>query len=641
MADLVKHVAASLPVPFLFHRMRRQLRGGVVFPLYHAVSDVSLPHLSRLYSIRTTRGFERDLDFLLQHFEPVSMKQVLETSPAEAGLRPRMVLSFDDGLVQCHQTIMPLLQRKGVPAIFFLNNDFIDNRDLFYRYRVSLLLERMPRLSVAEQEKAAELMHCRRSDLRAAVRNICYLEREMTGRLAQLWGFSFDDYLRNNPVYMSTSQIRDMTGRGFEVGAHGTDHPQFSRMTPVDALAEIRRSVDDIVQRFRPEYRYFAFPFTDHGVADDTIRQLFDAGIIDAGFGTAGLKEDRWAHYFQRIPMEFGRYTGKKLIKGELLRRDARRLAGKNMVDRKYVPGGTERHGKGGSPLKVNTLLIGAGRSGTTSICDVLEQHPGVCYSVVKEVYYFSIPDLYKRGKAYLHSFFKDCTGKPVVATADTYLLIDYEAIRRIYDYNPEMKLIVLLRDPVDRAFSSYRYSVNYGHHKPYAHFTDSIAAEASIEKEPDVVKRNNLGHFYAGLYSRHLEEWLKVFGRDRLFILPTGELRDDPGSAVSRLLEFLELPPADIRLKRLNVHAVPRFKALEQTLLDREGLLRRAVRKLTPWLIKQWIIRSGLVEKVFRMNRKEVPVPELPDEEREKAAEFFREDMERLEERFHIRGIW
>jgi hypothetical protein len=170
--------------------------------------------------------------------------------------------------------------------------------------------------------------------------------------------------------------------------------------------------------------------------------------------------------------------------------------------------------------LKVNTIIIGAGRSGTTTLFKMMEQHPEVCFSDIKEVNYFSVPDLYKRGVAYLHSFYKKWNNEAVVALADTYLMIDHDAIAKLHDYNPEMKIIVMLRNPVDRAYSSYNYSVNYGHHKAYDSFLDSIERETLIAEEYDISNRNNFGHFYAGLYHMHLEHWLKVFKRDQLLIM-------------------------------------------------------------------------------------------------------------------------
>ena len=119
--------------------------------------------------------------------------------------------------------------------------------------------------------------------------------------------------------------------------------------------------------------------------------------------------------------------------------------------------------------LRVNALIIGAGSSGPTSLYGYLESHPDVCFSNIKEVHFFSIDELYKRGESYYHSFFRKCQSAPVIASADTYLLMDHDAISRIHAYNPEMKIIVMLRDPVTRAYSNYNYSVNYGHHQAYA----------------------------------------------------------------------------------------------------------------------------------------------------------------------------
>ena len=352
MTDLAKHIAAVFPLPFFKRRAGAWLENEVIFPFYHTVSDMPLRHLNNLYAIRSSRAFERDLDFLLKHADAVSLKTMLSSPEPPGNGRPRMVLSFDDGLAQCHDTVMPILQRKGVPAVFFLNNDFIDNRGLFYRYKVSLLLEKLRHVSVIEKEEAAALLHCRRSGLRKALRNISYAGREITDHIAAVWGFSFEDYQRMNPVYMSSMQVKDLQRRGFEIGAHGTDHPWFSILTPEHGVAQVRKSMEDIRRRFSVPRRYFAFPFTDHGVSDAMIDHLFEKEIIHAGFGTAGLKEDRWDHYHQRIPMEFGRYSGKNVLKGELLRRYVRVRLNRNRVDRKYVPGIPEKVAAGNSRLR-------------------------------------------------------------------------------------------------------------------------------------------------------------------------------------------------------------------------------------------------------------------------------------------------
>lgn len=290
--------------------------------------------------------------------------------------------------------------------------------------------------------------------------------------------------------------------------------------------------------------------------------------------------------------------------------------------------------------LKVNTIIIGAGRSGTTTLYRMMEQHHDVCFSEIKEVHYFSVPDLYKRGESYLHSFYKKHRKEPVLALADTYLMIDHDGIKRLHEYNPEMKIIVILRNPVDRAWSSYNYSVNYGHHKAYGKFTDSIAIEKCIAEEVDIAKRNNLGHFYAGLYYLHLEKWLKVFRRDQLLILTTNELKTSQAEIAEKLFTFLEIPLVNNELEAANLQAVPRSKELESFLLNRDNKLRRVIRWLTPGFIKRWIFGSGLVDKLHQKNRKEQAAEKLEDTEHEIAMEYFRKDLNLLKEEFGISNV-
>jgi hypothetical protein len=290
--------------------------------------------------------------------------------------------------------------------------------------------------------------------------------------------------------------------------------------------------------------------------------------------------------------------------------------------------------------LKVNTIIIGAGRSGTTSLYKMMEQHPDVCFSDIKEVHYFSVPDLYKRGAAYLHSFYTRCKNEAVVAVADTYLMIDHDGIARLHDYNPEMKIIVMLRNPVDRAYSSYNYSVNYGHHDAYAKFSESIIKESLLSKESDIARRNNLGHFYAGMYHMHLQKWLEVFPRDQFLIMTTRELKASQEKVAEKLFNFLEIPVLNTNVAAANVQAVPKSKGLELFLLNRDHKLRRAIRWLTPSFVKRWIFGSGLVDKVHQSNRKQQEAEKLSTEERDIAMKYFRDDLRSLEDDFGIKDV-
>jgi hypothetical protein len=288
--------------------------------------------------------------------------------------------------------------------------------------------------------------------------------------------------------------------------------------------------------------------------------------------------------------------------------------------------------------FKVNTLVIGAGRSGTTSLCDYLEGQESVCFSNIKEVHYFSLEDLHSRGISYYHSFFNHCKGEKIVASADTYLLIDYDAIERIFAYNPEMKLIVLLRDPVERAFSSYNYSVNYGYHEPYPAFLDSIQRESEIEKETNIIRRNNLGHFYGSLYHKHLDKWVTVFGKKQVLVLTTNMLGEEGTSLAPALEAFLGIEFQARDIQRKNELQVPRFRRFEHFLLNRDLPFRAFLRKVVPGKIKRMIIASGVPDQLHAMNRREGSKAKITKEEYDKAMDYFRSDLDALHRSYAIR---
>lgn len=287
--------------------------------------------------------------------------------------------------------------------------------------------------------------------------------------------------------------------------------------------------------------------------------------------------------------------------------------------------------------FKANTLIIGAGRSGTTSLFTYLKAHEDVCWSSIKEVHYFSINELYRKGEKYYHSFFRKCSGAPVTASADTYLLMDHVAIQRIYAYNPEIKIIVLLRDPVARAYSSYNYSVNNGHHEAYGAFLDSIDVEKDIEKEANIITRNNVGHFYGSLYYQHLCKWTSVFPREQLLLLKTSDLIESPGKLSEELFSFLNIPVYQGEITRANAAAVPKYMKLEKFFLDRDHVMRRIIRKVTPRFFKNLIMGSGIVDRLHDANRREGNTIPLSKEETEKARQYFAADLQLLKKEFGI----
>lgn len=286
----------------------------------------------------------------------------------------------------------------------------------------------------------------------------------------------------------------------------------------------------------------------------------------------------------------------------------------------------------------VNTIIIGAGRSGTTSVYAYLSQHPEVDFSITKELHYFSINDLYQRGENYFHSLFEQ-RNKKVVATADTYLLMDTIAPERIKAYNPNMKIIILLREPIARAYSNFNYSVNFGHEKKGMQFLNTIALEPERLKSADIVDKNNLCHFYGSLYYKHIQYWNQFFPTNQLLILRLEDLKDNPELFYRNICSNLniEYTPFQQQDTSFNAASGAKSKWLQQLLLNRNNPLRKMISfVLRPF--RNAVIKSGIIEKVYAANRKQAAHTPLTPEQIKQAAVYFKDDLMLLEQQYGIK---
>lgn len=287
--------------------------------------------------------------------------------------------------------------------------------------------------------------------------------------------------------------------------------------------------------------------------------------------------------------------------------------------------------------MLVNNIIIGAGRSGTTSLVEYLKQHPEVNFSTIKEVTYFSVEEHFKRGEEYFHSFFENKKG--ILSTSDTYLLMDRAAPERIQKYNPAIKLIVILREPAKRTFSNFQYSINNGYISEKVSFIESEAFEADYLNSKDIVFQNNHCSFYGGLYHHHLTHWLKYFKREQLFICNTNDLNKKPKETLNKLFEFLSVSEFDVLpLSERNKASGVKNKGLNNFLVDRDNWLRKLLRKpLQIGFVRTLIFKTGVVEKVKEVNRTEQVNREMTEEEKDFCEKYFQEDKALLKRDFGV----
>ncbi len=125
------YISNTIPIN-IYARLTGQKR---ILPFYHAVSNNPKPHLKHLGYYRTKDHFENDLDFFLKYYYNIPIEEIEKTNSMT------FHISFDDGLSEVYNEAIPILLEKKVDASLFINTDFIDNERLFYRHKISLIID--------------------------------------------------------------------------------------------------------------------------------------------------------------------------------------------------------------------------------------------------------------------------------------------------------------------------------------------------------------------------------------------------------------------------------------------------------------------------------------------------------------------
>ena len=196
-------------------------------------------------------------------------------------------------------------------------------------------------------------------------------------------------------------------------------------------------------------------------------------------------------------------------------------------------------------------LILGAQKAGTTALYAYLRRHPQITGPSWKEVSFFDRH--YARGEAwYRGNFPNTLRARGLVGEASPSYLFHPLAPERVAGLVPEAKLIVLVRNPVDRAFSHYQHEVAFGR-EPLS-FEEALAAvddrlrgeEERMLGDPAYFSHAWWNYTYRarGRYAEQLERWLAVFPREQLLIVPSDDLLLEPGRAHARVLEFLGADP-------------------------------------------------------------------------------------------------
>jgi hypothetical protein len=224
-------------------------------------------------------------------------------------------------------------------------------------------------------------------------------------------------------------------------------------------------------------------------------------------------------------------------------------------------------------------VIIGTQRGGTTSLHAYLREHPDIETPAKKEIHFLT--DRFERGAEwYIGQFPPAVPVGTLVGEATPYALFHPLAPRRLQQVAPHARLIVLLRNPVDRAYSHYLHERARGHES--LTFEDAITAETDRMRglEDQLAsgelltseKHKRASYVERGRYARQLDRWISAFPRDQLCILRSEDLYADPAETTKQVTDFLGLPPltSDV-FSTHNATAGPPLRAETRRVLEGE----------------------------------------------------------------------
>lgn len=195
-------------------------------------------------------------------------------------------------------------------------------------------------------------------------------------------------------------------------------------------------------------------------------------------------------------------------------------------------------------------FVVGAARSGTTSMWQYLRQHPQLFlpaeFADKEPSFFCSGYGLRNPGK--YCALFAEARPEQLIGECSTPYLTSPESARRIRQSVPEARIVIILRNPADRAASLHGWMHEHGY-ESIARFEDALAAEATRQRDPHF-RRNHGQYFYnflyyhSGLYARQVKRYFRVFGRERVQVQIFEEMLAAPAEAVRRVFSFLGVDP-------------------------------------------------------------------------------------------------
>src|SRR5438445_2345425 len=214
--------------------------------------------------------------------------------------------------------------------------------------------------------------------------------------------------------------------------------------------------------------------------------------------------------------------------------------------------------GFGRRPIqKLDFIVAGAQKSGTTALSYYLKRHPQIALPIKKELHFFDNDELFAGGNVSyepLHEMFRPGRVGSIAGENTPIYLYWRPALPRIRDYNAAMKFIVILRNPIERAFSQWNMQRARGIEP--LDFMDAVQAEPQRIAESAPKQLRKFSYVDRGRYAEQLERAFRLFPPERFLVIKYEEFRARQRETVEAMFRFLGLSPP--RFRAVEAHDIP-----------------------------------------------------------------------------------
>lgn len=287
-----------------------------------------------------------------------------------------------------------------------------------------------------------------------------------------------------------------------------------------------------------------------------------------------------------------------------------------------------------------NFFIVGAPKCGTTALYEYLNAHPDVFVCPIKEPHFFGSDfegERFKRAgglEGYLRLF--DAAGHTKrVGEASIFYLFSQRAAQEIHDFDPDAKIIALLRSPVEMLYSWY-YELRFQAEEPLTTFQAALDAESKRKQGRQIPPRlfnmpESLHYRDLARFTEQVQRYFDVFGRDAVKVIIFDDLKTDTPGVYRQTLNFLDLDPSvEVALDAVNVSKTLRFPALRRFLHAPPRWWYRGPVAVGRALVPE-MQRRRVNQWLMRINARRQSRPPMDASTRRQLQDEFRPEIEQL----------